>query len=139
MNLQIQAIKAFDINISSELEEFLGSGCYDVAEWANQEAENSSEVIYYAEAEKLYNEANPSEREDAEGIIEDCGGLPTDCGMKQRFCVLAFWILYRRISEDLTKQCSELSELLTDSIEIRANRVKWGIIVEDMIEALETA
>jgi len=59
--------------------------------------------------------------------------------MKQRFCILAFWILYRRISEDLARQCSELSELLTDAIDIRANRVKWGIIVEDMVDALESA
>ena len=136
MNLQRQAIKELNIKISSELEDFLESGCYDIAEFANQEADNSSEVIYYAEAEKLYNEANPSEREDAEGIIEDFDGFPADCSMKQRFCVIAFWILHRRISEDLTKQCSELSELLAEAIDIRANRVKWGAIVEDMIYVL---
>ena len=139
MNLQIQAIKELNINISSELEEFLESDCYDIAEFANQEADNSSEVIYYAEAEKLYNEASSSEREGAEETIEDVDGFPAGCSMQQRFCVLAFWILYRRISEDLARQCLELSELLSEAIEIRANRVKWGVIVGDMVEALESA
>ena len=139
MNLQIQAIKEFNINISSELEDFLESGCYDVGEFANQEADNSSEVIYYAEAEKLYYESSLDEREAAEKTIEDIGGFPAGCGMSQRFCIIAFWILYRRISEDLVKQCLELSELLTSSLDIPSNRRRWGEIVEEMIESLEAA
>jgi hypothetical protein len=139
MNLQIQAIKELNINISEELEDFLESGCYDIGEFANQEADNSSEVIYYARAEKLYSEASLSAREGAEEIIEDIGGFPAGCDMSQRFCILAFWILYRRISEDLVEQCSELSELLTNALDIPSNRRKWGEIVEDMIESLDAA
>jgi len=139
MNLQIQAIKELNINMSEELEDFLESGCYDIGEFANQEADNSSEVIYYAEAEKLYGEASSSEREGAEEIIENIGGFSADCDMKQRFCIIAFWILYRRISGRLSEQSKELSELLTSALDVPSNRRKWGKIVDEVIECLEAA
>ena len=78
------------------------------------------------------------ERDAAEGMVEDCGGFGEDPTMGSRFCSLAYWITYNRLSNAISEQASELIDELEDQAEDEKVRVLWGVIIDETIEILET-
>ena len=74
-------------------------------------------MIYYAKAEELHNSASYEERNEAEDMVRDCGGFGEDCDtMAQRFTILAYWIVYNRLTAEIQAQAEEAEEALRDKI-----------------------
>ena len=115
MNTQI--IKSLNIEIPSELEEFMLSGHDEVSDYCHECADMSEDVIYYAKALVLYAAATHEERQEAEATIEDCGGFGEGKDMADRFTILAYWIAYNRLSNELREQAEAAEEAVREKME----------------------
>lgn len=135
----LELLNDLNINISTELEEFLQSGHDNLSDYCHESSDSSADVIYYAKAEKLYHDASYTERGEAEEMIEDCGGFGEANTMSDRFTLLAYWITYNREMESLRDDLEELKNDLEEAMEEGKNRSKWGVLAEEMIETLECA
>jgi len=135
----LELLKDLNINIGEEVSDFLQSGHDNISDYCHESADSSENVIYYAKAEQLYHAASTIERDGAEQMVEDCGGFGEAKAMSDRFTLLAYWITYNREMESLSKELETLKDDLEEAMEVRANREKWGVMVEEMIETLENA
>ena len=115
--MKIEILKKLNIELPTELEEFIESGHDNLNDYAHEYADSSESVIYYSKAEELYHAASTKERDLAEAMNEDCGGFPDGCDMAQRFCILAYWIEYSRISEIIKDQAYEATAAVRDYID----------------------
>ena len=115
--MKTELLKKLEIEIPYELNEFIESGHDEVTDWAHEQADGDECVIYYAKAEELYNSASYEERNEAEDMVRDCGGFGEDCDtMAQRFTILAYWIVYNRLTAEIQAQAEEAEEALRDKI-----------------------
>lgn len=137
MNIQKKLFSALNIELSSELADFFNHGSGEVGDYCHETADGCEDVIYYAKAKALYDDASTSERDEAESIIEDCGGFGEGVDMAARFTQLAYWITYNRLASELREQAESLVEALKEKNENRATRQEWGVIIDETVEALE--
>ena len=138
MNTQDKLFASLNINLEDELSDFFNSGHDDLHDFAHESADGDADVIYYSRAERLYNSASMTERDEAESMIEDCGGFGDDADMQSRFVALAYWITHNRITSTLRDQCATLIESLEEASELPEVRRLWGEVIDETVETLET-
>ena len=138
MNTQNKLFASLNINLEDELSDFFNSGHDDLHDFAHESADGDADVIYYSRAERLYNSASMTERDEAESMIEDCGGFGDDADMRSRFVTLAYWITHNRLTSTLRDQCESLIESLEEAAELPEVRRLWGEVIDETVETLET-
>lgn len=139
MNITLnETLELLNIELPCELSEFIDSSHEDLYDHLHETAYSSADVIYYRRAESLYYSAEHSEREEAEQMVEDTGGMQNCSSMAERFTLLAFWITYRRLENDIRKQAATVAEQLEQAIETAEEKYPHTTAADDLRDLKST-
>jgi len=127
-----ETLKLLDIELPCELSDFIASGHEDLYDHLHETADGDADVIYYSQAEALYNSAEISERDEAEQMAKDCGSMENCSSMAERFTLLAFWITYNRLNNTIREQAETVVEQLEQAIETAENKHPHTTAADDL-------
>ena len=127
-----ETLKLLDIELPCELSDFIASGHKDLYDHLHETADGDADVIYYSQAEALYNSAEISEQDEAEQTAKDCGSMEACSSMGERFTLLAYWITYSRLEKTIREQVSELVDELETAIETVEDKFRDTTAADDL-------
>lgn len=127
-----ETLELLGIELPCELSEFIDSGHDELSDHVHETADNDADVIYYSRAEALYNSAEISERNEAEQMAKDCGSMENCSSMAERFTLLAYWITYHRLENDIREQAATVAEQLEQAIETAEENHPYTTAADDL-------
>lgn len=133
-----ETLELLDIELPYELSEFIDSGHEDLYDHLHETADNDADVIYYDRVEALYNSAKTIERHEAEQMACETEGMDNCSSMAERFSLLAYWITYRRLENDIREQANTVVEQLEQAIETAENKYPHTTAADDLRDLKST-
>jgi hypothetical protein len=116
LNEKIDGIKKDLGYLASELLEYP----LDLSEYAHEQADADSDVIYCSKAHELIRDASMDERSEAESLLHEMCGLDDKPDYDTIATRIAYWIVYNRVmtecQEELAAYRDELEELRSEEL-----------------------
>lgn len=140
MNTIQDTLELLNIELPCELSDFIDSGHDELSDHLHETADGDADVIYYHRAAALYNAAELSEQDEAEQMAKDCGSMEACSSMAERFSLLAYWITYNRLQDEIIAQSEVVIGQLEQAIEIAENKYPHTAaeVVDDLIDFQST-
>ena len=125
-------LESLNVELPCELSDFIDSGHDDLNTYLHETADGDGDVIYYHRAASLYNAAEISEQDKAEQTAKDCGSMEACSSMDERFTLLAYWITYSRLEDDIREQAASVAEQLETAIETAEEKHPHTTMADDL-------